>query len=65
MLGFILGPMLEENLRRAMMFSRGDPTTLVTRPLSASFVALAAIVLIVILIPSAHHGRDEVFVEED
>ncbi len=38
LLGFVLGPLLEENLRRAMILSRGDPTTFVTRPISASLL---------------------------
>ena len=45
LLGFVLGPMMEENLRRAMLLSRGDPTTFLTRPISA--VMLAAAVLLV------------------
>ena len=39
LLGFVLGPLLEENLRRAMIFSRGDPSTFVTRPISAGLLA--------------------------
>jgi TctA family transporter len=65
LLGFVLGPLLEENLRRAMILSRGDPTTFVTRPLSATLLALAALVLIIVLLPSVRKRRDEVFVEED
>ena len=42
LLGFVLGPLLEENLRRAMILSRGDPTTFVTRPISALLLAIAA-----------------------
>src|SRR5499433_164625 len=45
LLGFVLGPMLEENLRRAMLIARGDPSTFVTRPISAALMALAAILL--------------------
>jgi TctA family transporter len=65
LLGFVLGPLLEENLRRAMILSRGDPTTFVTRPISAVLLALAAGVLIVVLLPAVRKKRDEVFVEED
>jgi len=65
LLGFVLGPLLEENLRRAMIISRGDPTTFVARPISATLLAIAAIVLVVVLLPSVRRKRDEVFVEED
>ena len=62
---FILGPMLEEHLCRAMIFSRGDPTVFFTRPISATLLALSAIVLVVVLLPSVRRKREEVFVEED
>ncbi|RFC66647.1 MULTISPECIES: tripartite tricarboxylate transporter permease [Mesorhizobium] len=65
LLGFVLGPLLEENLRRAMILSRGDPSTFVTRPISAILLALAVIVLVVVLLPSVRKKRDEVFVEEE
>jgi TctA family transporter len=65
LLGFILGPMLEEHLRRAMIISRGDPTVFLTRPISASLLALSVIVLVIVLLPSVRKKREEVFVEED
>ena len=65
LLGFVLGPLLEENLRRAMIFSRGDPSTFVTRPLSAGLLVVAALILVVVLLPSVRKKRDEVFVEEE
>jgi putative tricarboxylic transport membrane protein len=64
LLGFVLGPMLEENLRRAMIISRGDPSVFVTRPISAVLILLAAAVLIIVLLPSVAKKREEVFVEE-
>jgi putative tricarboxylic transport membrane protein len=64
LLGFVLGPLLEENLRRAMIRSRGDPTTFVTRPISATLLAIAVAVLIVVFLPSVKKKREEVFVEE-
>ena len=64
LLGFVLGPLLEENLRRAMILSRGDPTTFVTRPISATLLAIALAVLIVVFLPSVKKKREEVFVEE-
>jgi TctA family transporter len=65
LLGFVLGPMLEEHLRRAMIISRGDATVFLTRPLSAVLLALAAIVLIVAVLPTVARRRDQVFHEED
>ena len=65
LLGFILGPMLEEHLRRAMIISRGDPMVFVTRPISATLLALSVVVLVIVLLPSVRRKREEVFVEED
>lgn len=65
LLGFVLGPLLEENLRRAMILGRGDPMTFVTRPLSAALLVLAVLVLVVVLLPSVRKKRDEVFVDEE
>ncbi|MBK6649337.1 MAG: tripartite tricarboxylate transporter permease [Betaproteobacteria bacterium] len=64
LLGLILGPMMEENLRRALLLSRGDWTVFVTRPLSAGLLVVAAILLAVVLSPSIKSKREAVFVEE-
>jgi len=64
LLGFVLGPMLEENLRRAMIISRGDATVFFTRPISAILMILAVLVLAVVLLPSVAKKREEVFLEE-
>ncbi len=64
LLGFVLGPLLEEHLRRAMIMSRGDPTTFLTRPISLTLLLLAVAVLVVVLMPSIRKKRDEVFVED-
>ena len=64
LLGFILGPMMEENLRRALLLSRGDWSVFVTRPLSASLLAVAVVMLVVVLLPSIKAKREEAFVEE-
>ena len=64
LLGFVLGPLLEENLRRAMILSHGSPTTFVTRPISAVLLAIALAVLIIVFLPSVKRKREEVFVEE-
>lgn len=63
-LGFILGPMLEENLRRAMVISGGDPSVFVSRPISASLLAVAAVALVVVSLPAISKKREKVFVEE-
>ena len=64
MLGFILGPMMEENLRRAMLLSRGDWSTFVTRPISAGLLALAVLLLFVVLSPAISKKRQEAFVDD-
>ena len=64
LLGFILGPMMEENLRRAMLLSRGDATVFFTRPLSASLLAVAFLLLVIIALPAIRKKREVVFVEE-
>src|SRR5206468_10827728 len=58
-LGFILGPMMDENLRRAMMISFGDPMLLITRPLSAAFFVAAALLSAALAVPSLRAKRDE------
>ena len=63
LLGFILGPMLEENLRRAMLLSRGDPIVFVTRPISATLLAVAAILLLLLISPKLRAKREEAFQE--
>lgn len=65
LLGFILGPMMEENLRRALLLSRGDWTTFVTRPLSAGLLAGAALMVIIVLLPSVKARREEAFQDAD
>ncbi len=65
LLGFVLGPMLEENLRRAMILGRGDATVFLTRPISLTLLVLTVLVLIVVLLPSIRKKREEVFVEGD
>ena len=64
LLGFILGPMMEENLRRALLLSRGAWSVFVTRPLSGSLLAAALVLLIIVLLPAVKAKRKEAFVEE-
>jgi TctA family transporter len=63
MLGFILGPMLEENLRRALLLSRGDPTTFLTNPISAGMLIAAVILLGMVIMPAVRKKREDVFTE--
>jgi putative tricarboxylic transport membrane protein len=63
LLGFVLGPLMEENLRRAMLIARGDPSTFITRPISGGLMALAALLLVLAVLPMLRSKRDEVFVE--
>ncbi|MEO7761887.1 MAG: tripartite tricarboxylate transporter permease, partial [Casimicrobiaceae bacterium] len=64
MLGFVLGPMMEENLRRAMLLSRGDPMTFFTRPISLGLLLAASALLALVLAPALKKKREEVFIEE-
>jgi TctA family transporter len=63
LLGFILGPMMEENLRRALLLSRGDPTVFATRPLSAVMLGMAVILLLIVVTPAIRKQRAEAFQE--
>jgi putative tricarboxylic transport membrane protein len=60
LLGFVLGPMLEENLRRSMLTSRGDPTVFFTRPISLAFVIATILILVVMIAPAVRRRRDEI-----
>jgi TctA family transporter len=59
LLGFILGPLAEENLRRAMMIANGDPTVFVTRPVSAVLVAIISVLLLLLVLPAFRKTREE------
>jgi putative tricarboxylic transport membrane protein len=63
-LGFVLGPMLEENFRRAMQIANGSPAIFVERPISAVFLAAAAVCIVALLLP-AFRGKREMLKEED
>ena len=64
LLGFIIGPMMEEYLRRAMLLSHSDPLVFVQRPISATMLALAAAALVVVMLPAMQKKREEAFHEE-
>ncbi|MEN3297045.1 MAG: putative tricarboxylic transport rane protein [Burkholderiales bacterium] len=63
LLGFILGPMMEEYLRRSLLLSRSDPMVFLQRPISATMLAVSAIALGMVLLPALRKKRDEAFVE--
>ena len=63
LLGFVLGRLMEEKLRQALAISRGDFSTFVTERLSLAFLVIAAIILVVVLLPSIRKGREKAFTE--
>ena len=63
LLGYVIGPLMEENLRRSLLLSRGEWSVFVTRPISAGLLALAALLLILTILPSIRAGREEAFRE--
>ena len=65
LMGFILGEMMEEYLRRALTISRGDWMVFLDRPISATMLGMAAVLLIIVALPFIRKKRDEAFVEED
>jgi len=60
LLGFVLGPMLEEHLRRAMLKSSGDPSVFLRQPISLFFLVVTALILLAMVVPSLRKRRDEV-----
>jgi len=65
LLGFVLGPLLEDHLRRSLIISRGDPTIFIERPISAVLLALAVGALVLVALPAIRQRRQEVFAEEE
>src|SRR5918997_65786 len=59
LIGFVLGPMMEEHLRRAMLLSRGDPMIFVQRPISATMLAIGALALIAMMLPNLRKGKEQ------
>ena len=65
LLGFILGPLLEEHLRRAMIIARGDAMVFLERPVSLALLIAAALALVIAVLPAIRKKREVVFAEED
>jgi putative tricarboxylic transport membrane protein len=60
LLGFVLGPMMEENLRRALQVSNGDPSVFVTEPISLAFNIATVLILIVMVLPAVRKRRGDI-----
>jgi len=60
LLGFVLGPMMEENLRRAMLMSRGDPMVFLTEPISLGFVIATVLIVVVMMVPALRKRRGDI-----
>jgi len=60
LLGFVLGPMMEEHLRRAMLMSKGDPSVFVTRPISLGFIIATVAILVVMIAPIVRKRRVDI-----
>lgn len=63
-LGFVLGPMMEENLRRAMLLSHGEPSVFLTQPISLALLLVAAGIVLAAVAPAIRRKRQEIFVDE-
>lgn len=64
LLGFVVGPMLEENIRRAMLVSRGEPAIFIERPISAGLLVIAIVTIAAVTLPAIRKGREQAFKEE-
>jgi len=62
-LGYILGPLMEENLRRSMVLSRGDPLVFFSRPISLLLLVMAAALVLIVVLPQIRSKREQVFQE--
>jgi TctA family transporter len=64
LLGFVLGPMMEENFRRSLLLSRGDFSVFVTRPLSLALLVATLVLIVMVAMPSIKSKREKAFQEE-
>jgi TctA family transporter len=62
-LGYVLGPLMEENLRRALLISRGDPTVFFTRPISLGFMIASILILIAMVLPAMRKKKQQALEE--
>jgi TctA family transporter len=63
LLGFVLGPMLEDHFRRSLLLSRGDPMIFLEHPISAALLGLAAVSLVLVLLPLVRRTREKALQE--
>jgi putative tricarboxylic transport membrane protein len=64
LLAFVLGPLLEQYLRRTLQISAGDPSVFFSRPISASILALCLLLVAIAVLPMIRRGRSKVFIED-
>ena len=64
LLGFVLGPLMEENLRRALLLARGDATVFFTRPLSLGLLVAALLLVLILVLPKVRQTREVAFQED-
>jgi TctA family transporter len=62
-LGYVLGPLMEENLRRALLISRGDPTVFFTRPIAGTFMVLSILLIIIMILPAIRKKKEQAYEE--
>jgi len=62
-LGYVLGPLMEENLRRALLISRGDPTVFFTRPIAGTFMVLSIILIVIMVLPAIRKKKEQAYEE--
>jgi len=62
-LAYVLGPLMEENLRRALLISRGDPSVFFTRPISLAFMVVAILILVAMILPAVRKKKEQAFEE--
>jgi putative tricarboxylic transport membrane protein len=60
LLGYVLGPMMEEHLRRAMLMSKGDPSVFITRPIALGFILATVAILVIMVLPAVKQRRGEI-----
>jgi TctA family transporter len=63
LMAFVLAPLFEENLRRAMLLARGDPSIFINRPVSAGLLIATALLLLIVVLPAVRKGREKAFQE--
>jgi putative tricarboxylic transport membrane protein len=65
LLGFVLGPLLEANLRRTMLITQGDASIFIERPISLTMLAATVLLLALMIVPSFRKKREEAFQEDE